>query len=179
MNLRERGITLKELAGLKAEEVEKLLKSVGFRRAKAERLVGLARAIERIGGLEGLKSKGPEYVRRFLRSIKGIGEETADAITLFALNLPTIPISKYVRTVLSRLGLEGSDEQLRKLIMEQLRSLRELKLFYAGVTSVGKVACKKEPKCGLCPLRGVCRFALTSVEGPQRRRELSPVENLS
>ncbi len=160
INLRKAGLAnLRMLSGARIEEIEKLINPVGFRSVKARRLINVAREIERIGGLNELKEL--EDPRRFLLSIDGIGKETADAIMLFALNIPTVPVSNYVRLVLNRIGFIKSKcgyEELRREILRELNAnVYSLKLFYAGITSVGRIACKKErPKCDICPLKCVC-----------------------
>jgi len=159
--LREKRLSsLKELANLDVGKLEELTKPVGLRRIKARRLIGLARNLMKVGGLEELKRI--ENVRDFLMSIEGVGKETADSIMLFALNKPTIPISNYVKIVLERVGIiksKKSYETSREEFLEQLGdNLYNLKLFYAGITSIGRVVCKNKPKCNACPLKDVCTF---------------------
>ena len=159
MRLRKAGLTsFKELAKADAEKLEELIKPVGLRKMKARRLISFAREVMKLGGLERLKED--EDSRNFLMTFEGIGRETADAIALFALNKPTIPISNYVRLVLGRVGLIESEknyETLRKEILEKLnKDLFSLKLLYAGITSVGRRTCKRDPRCEACPLKEIC-----------------------
>ena len=58
-------------------------------------------------------------------SFQGIGRETADAIALFALNKPTIPVSNYVKLVLGRVGLIESEKSYETLRRE-IATRREL-----------------------------------------------------
>ena len=159
MKLRKAGLTnFRELAKADAEKLEELIKPVGLGKMKARRLISFAREVMKLGGLERLKDV--EDSRNFLMSFEGIGKETADAIALFALNKPTIPISNYVRLVLGRVGLIESKknyETLRKEILEKLgEDLFSLKLLYAGITSIGRMVCKRDPRCEACPLREAC-----------------------
>jgi len=159
--LRDVGLTrLENLKDMEVKELEELIRPVGLWKEKAKRLIEFATEVEGIGGLEELRRT--ENSRDFLLSIKGIGKETADSISLFALNSPTIPISNYVRVVLSRIGMidpKQSYEGLReKLMMETSDDIFDLKLLYAGLSSIGRITCKKEPKCILCPLRHQCSF---------------------
>jgi len=163
MRLRKAGLTsFTELAKTDAEKLEEMIKSVGFRKMKARRLIVFAREVMKLGGLERLKEV--EDTRIFLMTFEGIGRETADAIVLFALNKPTIPISNYVRLVLGRVGVIKSNESyeaLRRRILDQLGSnLYNLKLLYAGITSVGRMICKRNPRCDECPLRKSCKTSV-------------------
>jgi len=162
--LREDGLTrLVNLKDVEVKELEDLIRPVGLWKEKAKRLIEIASKVEGVGGLGKLRKT--KNSRDFLLSIKGIGKETADSISLFALNNPTIPISNYVRVVLGRIGMIDpmqSYEGLReKLKMETRDDIYDLKLLYAGVTSIGRIACKKKPKCTLCPLKDECSFALS------------------
>ena len=124
-----------------------------------------------MGGLGQLRRM--ENARDLLISLRGVGKETADSITLFALNKRTVPISSYVRRVLVRVGIvnqEDSYEKLREWILDTIGDdLFDLKLLYAGVTSVGRTACKIIPKCDICPLKDGCSFACTiSPQNPRK-----------
>uniref|UniRef100_A0A7C3YMK6 HhH-GPD domain-containing protein n=2 Tax=cellular organisms TaxID=131567 RepID=A0A7C3YMK6_9EURY len=94
-NLRRKNLLdLKKLSNTNEFELQELIKPVGLRRLKAKRLIEFSKKVMEIGGLNELCKMDAEEVRSFLSSINGIGLETADAITLFALNKPTIPISE-------------------------------------------------------------------------------------
>ena len=157
---KKRLINLEKLADFEREELEEIIRPIGLRKAKARRIVSSARKITKAGGLEKLKSM--ENVRDFLLSLKGFGKETADVFMLFALNIPTFPVSSYVRRILSRVGITdakmGYEELRAKIVRELEEDLYELKLLYAGITSVGQIACKKKPKCEICILKEVCSY---------------------
>ena len=161
---KKRLINLKKLAKIEYDKLEEILKPIGLRKVKAARIINSARKITEINGLERLR----EYknVRKFLLSLEGIGKETADSIMLFALNIPTFPVSNYVKRVLNRIGFtsEMSYEKLRNKIVRELnKDLYELKLLYAGITSVGRIACKREPICKICILKETCKFSNFSL----------------
>lgn len=176
-NLRTAGLTsLERLANASCEELEEAIRPVSFRRGKARRLIGFAKKVVELGGLEGLR--GAERPRDILMGIKGIGRETADSILLFALNTPTIPISRHIRLVLERVGALKRDEDyeaLRMRIVEILKGrIRDLKLLYAGLTSIGKLVCKGVPKCSKCQLKGLCKWASSTTVKPYGRNPSRP-----
>ena len=161
--LRELGLnTLRGIADVDPNYLAEVIKGVNYRFTKAQRLVKLARNIMAIGGLEGLRLKGD--VRDFLLNQEGIGKETADSIMLFALNIPTLPISQYTKRVISRvLGINpGNDYDSWKKALEELipRDLYIYKLVHASVVTIGKTYClPNNPQCDKCPLRGICLYA--------------------
>ncbi len=153
---------IESLANVRPEDLAEVVKGVNYRFTKALRLTRLAKAITEIGGLNALKLRSD--VRDLLLRQDGVGEETADSIMLFALNIPSIPISQYTRRVIGRaLGVDfGGNYRAWKDYLERLlpRDLYVYKLFHAAVVTIGKKYClKDEPRCGECPLRGVCRHA--------------------
>lgn len=157
---REKLIDFQKLSRLRVDELEKLLRPLGFRRVKAERIIELSRRIVEAGGLNKLRELNVDALRSSLTSVKGIGFETADSIILYALNKPTIPISKYVRRVLKRLGIiedNESYETIRKLLLRSLKDTYSLKLFYAGLTAIAKLTCKPKQNCSKCILKNLCR----------------------
>ena len=162
-NLRENGLAnLRALLTVNADDLAEKIKPVGLRRIKARRLKTLAEVLAKRGCLDSLRTLNTEKIREILLAIEGVGEETADAITLFTLHKPTFPVSKYVRTVLTRLGIiEGNEsyDKIRRMILEELNSnVNDLKLLYAGLTTVGRLFCRKKPKCDVCILRRTCKF---------------------
>ena len=166
-NLRANGLTsLEKIACMEEDKLAELIKPVGLRKIKAHRLRGLAKKIIEYGGLDSLRKLGVKDLRNYLLSIEGIGKETADAIILFAFNKPSFPASKYVKTVFSKIGIiKGNEdyETIREIIMREIgNNIYELKLLYAGLTSVGRLVCKKKPKCNKCPLKEVCTVTQTS-----------------
>jgi len=160
-NLRANGLTsLEKIVCMEEDKLAELIKPVGLRKIKAHRLKGLAKKIIEYGGLGSLRKLSVKDLRNYILSVEGVGRETADAIILFAFNKPSFPASKYVRAVLSKMGIiEGNEdyETIREIIMRKIgNNIYELKLLYAGLTSVGRLVCKRKPKCNKCPLRNIC-----------------------
>ncbi|MGC9106072.1 MAG: endonuclease III domain-containing protein [Thermoprotei archaeon] len=151
--LREEGLAdLGELNSLSPERIDGLISRINFHRTKAERLKRLA---------ELYSQRGDEILRDYhaLRSIKGVGEETAKAIMLFAGNVLTVPPSEYLSRVLSRVtGIRMDKEEAASSVLQAFQDLYQVKLFYAGITTIGKLFCKPKPKCDKCIIAGFCNF---------------------
>lgn len=78
--------------------LKNLVKPVGFYRRKTERLFALTKfIIDTYGGVKKMKRQKAEKLRRQLLAIKGVGEETADDILLYALDKPVFVIDNYTR----------------------------------------------------------------------------------
>jgi len=115
------------------------------------------------GSLDCLLSLSAECLREELLSVQGIGEETADAIVLYAAGKPSFVVDAYTRRVLSRLGLAEEKARyglLRALFMESLpRDPRLYNEYHALFVRHGKERCRpRRPACSGCPLADLCSF---------------------
>ncbi|AOL16724.1 DNA endonuclease III [Sulfolobus sp. A20] len=157
-SMREVGLTnFEKLYMTSDEELYSLFKSINFYRTKVKRLKYLAKITIDLGSLEKL------YDRDILLSIDGVGEETADSILLFAGHKLHFPPSEYGKRVLSRLfGRElNNKREVKTMVENNLRKgIFEYKLFHAGIVTVGRAFCFKEPKCDNCILKDICNYAM-------------------
>ena len=137
-----------------------------FYNAKAKKLRAFAEHVRDgwRGDLDAFLDRPPETLRRDLLTIHGIGEETADAILLYAAGKPSFVIDAYARRLLERLGwIDGraSYATLRRLFMEQLPLDAALfNEYHALIVQHGKTRCRPRPVCGdgsdRCPLADLC-----------------------
>lgn len=99
-----------------------------------------------------------QELRQELLTVKGIGQETADSILLYALNKPIFVVDAYTKRILSRHRLieEGATyEQVQDFFMKNLRKEPQLfNEYHALLVRAGKEFClKKTPACAKCPLK--------------------------
>ncbi len=148
------------LSALPLEELEELLRPVGYYRVKARRLRNLlAWFTERFdGSVEAMFAIGQAELRRELLSLNGIGPETADSILLYAGGLPSFVIDAYTFRVMARHGWieHGADYHALKEFFESRMEPDAARFneFHALFVRVGKDFCRKrEPRCGACPLQ--------------------------
>jgi endonuclease-3 related protein len=150
--------TLNSISELSVSEIEGLLKNLNFYKTKARRLQKIAAASTKPGGL-GMMLLMEN--RDELLSIEGIGEETADCLLLFAGNQLVLPVSAYVRRVMERvLGEKLTTRELKSMCQDSIRrDLYSYKLFYAGLSTVGRVYCHRIADCTKCILNELCSYA--------------------
>jgi endonuclease-3 related protein len=115
------------------------------------------------GRLERLFALSVEEMRDQLLRVRGIGQETADSIILYAAKKPSFVVDAYTRRVLKRLGLINGNEtygSLRKLFMTSIPS--DVKLYneyHALLVRHAKQRCRlRSPLCLGCPLNGGCVY---------------------
>ena len=143
------------------ETLAALIRPSGYYNQKAKRLKGLLAAIrESNGDLESFLSLPTPELREQLLAIKGIGQETADSIILYAAGRPIFVVDAYTHRVLSRHSLVGEESdyrEMQELFMDTLPADPQLfNEYHALLVRVGKEYCKKStPRCEECPLSGV------------------------
>ena len=144
------------------ETIQRAIRPAGFYRSKTRTLKALAGHV--VHGHEGdisrLLGRSMDAVREELLAIRGIGEETADAICLYGAGLPSFVIDAYTRRLLERLGWISGDEsyaELRAALMEQLPPDAVLfNEYHALIVRHGKDRCRSRPRCEACPVEDLC-----------------------
>ena len=96
-------------------------------------------------------------LRDELLGLYGIGEESADAILLYAGRYPTFVVDAYTRRILLRhqmIADSASYEEIRSLFMNNLtHDEGHFNEYHALLVRVGKEYCRpREPLCSECPL---------------------------
>jgi len=146
---------------LKKKELAPLIRSSGYYRIKADRLKAFIDFLyeEFDGDLEKMRKRKLEQLREKLLGVKGIGPETADSILLYGLKKSIFVIDAYTKRVLSRHGIvseKASYEEVQKIFMDYLpRDEKVFNEYHALFVHLGKMVCKKIPRCDVCPLKGI------------------------
>ena len=145
------------------KKLEKLLRPVGFFRQKTTTIRNLVRHLIRHheGSLDRLFDAELGEIRSELLSLKGIGDETADSILLYAGSKPSFVVDAYTIRIVNRLGLTESRQYscVKELFENNLPKDTEMyKEFHALLVALGKKFCKTRPYCAKCPLSSDCAF---------------------
>ncbi len=147
----------------RAARIARLIRPSGYFNTKAKKLKAFVDFLfaEHKGRLSHLFRKETAALREELLAVYGIGPETADSIILYAANQPIFVIDAYTRRAAARLGLarEGASyDELQQLFMTHLPHEAQLfNEYHALWVMLGKHYCtKRGPRCGACPLRGIC-----------------------
>jgi endonuclease-3 len=149
--------TPEDLARARSEDVEDIVRSTGFFRAKTKSLLGNARRlVERHAG---------EVPRTMAEMVKlpGVGRKTASVVLghVYGIN-EGIAVDTHVLRVGNRLGIVAGDDPL--VVEQQLMAMvpRER---WTQVTDLlifhGRRICQaRRPLCGRCPVFALCRWPL-------------------
>ena len=154
--------TLESLAGADVTEVEELIHSTGFFRAKARDIVLSSQML-----LEEYGGKVPDTMEALLR-LPGVGRKTANLILGDVYHVPGVVVADtHCIRISGRLGLtDGSkdpgkvEEQLRKVLPPE-----ESNDFCHRMVLHGRAVCMaRKPDCANCTLRPWCSFFTNNPE---------------
>jgi endonuclease-3 len=155
-------------------DVEEIIRSTGFFRAKAKSLMGCARAL--------VDTHGGEVPRELQALVKlpGIGRKTANVVLGHAYDIAEgIAVDTHVLRVSNRLGIAKGDDPIK--VERQLMTLvpparwtrtTDLLIFH------GRKICEaRRPLCGQCPVFDLCRFKhrqAFALATPLRKKPAGP-----
>lgn len=153
------------LAELPDEAIEELIRPSGQYRTKARKLRAFLDLVARHGSLDALLALPAESLRMELLATWGIGEETADAIAVYAAGHPAVVVDAYTRRLFSRLGMGPPPDDSYGAWQAYLSGdlpgdAPALARFHALVVLHAKRLClARRPRCDDCDLAPHCAFA--------------------
>jgi endonuclease-3 len=154
-----------DLAGADPAEVEQLIASTGFFRAKTRSIIGMASGlVDRFGGeVPGAMAD--------LVTLPGVGRKTANVILSVDFNVPGLPVDTHVLRLSRRLGLTGeTDPEKVERDLTAMLAPREWGGFSLRLILHGRRVCvARRPRCHECVLSDFC----PSSEAPTRRPDMS------
>jgi endonuclease-3 len=144
-----------EFASADREELERLIKSTGFFRAKAQNLMKCGGAlVERFGG------EVPRTMEDLV-TLPGVGRKTANVILGAVFGQPSVVVDTHVKRVAKRLGLSMSDDPVK--IEFDLRRVMPEGSWSVGSHQIllhGRYVCvARRPHCEPCALYDLCAFS--------------------
>ena len=154
----ERFPTLEELALAPVEEVEEIIHSCGFFRAKARDIVGMCRML-----VEQYDKKVPDSIEELLK-LPGVGRKTANLICGDVYGKPAIVADTHLIRISNLLGLVDTKDpakveaQLKKIVDPEKSND-----FCHRCVLHGRAVCvARRPDCPRCVMKDFCSYALKS-----------------
>jgi endonuclease-3 len=144
--------TAADYAAADRAELETMIKSTGFFRAKTDSLIKLGQALsERYGG--EVPGKLADLV-----TLPGVGRKTANVVLGNAFDIPGITVDTHFGRLSRRFGWTTEDDPVK--VEHEVGSLFE-KRDWTGLSHRmiwhGRRACHaRRPACGACPLAKLC-----------------------
>lgn len=144
-----------DLAAADPEELEKIIYSTGFYRAKARSIMGMASALE-----ERFDGEVPSGMSDLL-TVPGVGRKTANVVRSVAMDLPGLPVDTHVLRLSGLLGLTDEidpvkvEMELNPMVPAHERGDFSLRMILHG----RRVCIARRPRCGECVLAWFCPSA--------------------
>lgn len=145
--------TPKALGNAKQEDVEEIVRPLGFFRNKSKAIIACAKQLdEEFGG------QVPNDLEK-LQKLQGVGRKTANVVTAEAFRANNIGVDTHVFRVTHRLGL--SDGNTPEKVEADLRIAfdgRDLASDHFLLVLFGRYHCKAvKPQCENCKLKNQCK----------------------
>ncbi len=161
----ERYPTASDLAAADPDELETIIKSTGFYRAKAKSLLGMAAALEASFGGE-VPTDLDDLV-----TLPGVGRKTGNVVRSVAFGLPGLPVDTHVGRLSRRLKLTNETDpvkaelELNAMVPPDDRGRFSLRLIEHG----RRVCDARKPRCADCELETICPSAGSVVAKPKSK----------
>ncbi len=155
--LLERAPTPEALCSMPLEEIERILKPLGFYRQKARNVKEAAcRIVKEYGG------EVPDTLEELL-TFRGVGRKVANIVLYNAFGKPAVGVDTHVFRIIKErwqlLPEAKKPEDVERFLMENLprEMWGEVNRYLVGF---GQAICKPvNPRCETCPLREECPYA--------------------
>ena len=141
-----------ELAAADPEEVESIIQSTGFFRAKTKSIMGMARDLcERYAGEVPNKLKD-------LVTLPGVGRKTANVVLGNAFDVPGLTVDTHFKRLVTRFGWttqtdpDKIEAEVATLIPKSEWTMLSHRLIWHG----RRLCHARRPACGACPIAPLC-----------------------
>ena len=143
---------VEDFAGANLRELQSIIKSTGFYRAKAKNIKGLAMKIVKDYGGEV-----PDNLDQLV-TLPGVGRKTANVVLGHAFNTPGITVDTHFGRLSRRFGWTNETDPVKvefavaKLIPEKEWTNLSQRMIWHG----RRICHSRKPACGACPLAELC-----------------------
>ena len=164
--------SIKKMASADIDDIEKLVKSTGFFRAKAKNIKSLSEKI-----MNDFDGQVPERLEDLI-TLPGVGRKTANVVLGHAFNTPGITVDTHFGRLSRRFGWSKSNDPVKvefevgDLIPQKEWTNLSQRLIWHG----RRVCHSRKPACGACSLSKLCpSFGIGEMD-PIKAKRLVKVE---
>lgn len=140
------------LLAIPIAELERLLYSIGFFRAKTRIIRSVSQEL-----LDRFHGAVPQTEKELL-SIKGVGQKTAHAVLSYAFNIPALCVDTHVHQIANRLGwvVSKTAEQTERALKDIVPKSNWIELNYLLVMWGQNICTPISPFCSKCAIAHLC-----------------------
>lgn len=141
-----------DLAGADRTELEEIIKSTGFYRAKANSLLGLAQKL-----VTDYRSKVPVELEELIK-LPGVGRKTANVVRGEAFELPGLTVDTHFGRLVRRFGWTKETDPVKvEFAIADLFDPKDWTDLSQTLIWHGRRRCHaRKPACGACPISQIC-----------------------
>ncbi|TCS40667.1 endonuclease III domain-containing protein [Reinekea marinisedimentorum] len=148
------------IAQMPVADLAELIRPSGYYNQKALKLKAITSWFAHYRySIQQVRQVDQQTLRQQLLSVKGVGNETADAILVYAIRKPSFVIDAYTRRIFTRNGLAvpASYDKFQALLESVIPQDNDTYAYYHGLmVDHAQQFCHKTPKCSGCPLAQDC-----------------------
>ncbi|NUW44737.1 endonuclease III [Nonomuraea rhodomycinica] len=144
--------TVEDYAAADPSEMEEIIRSTGFFRAKTNSIIGMAKAVT-----ERYRGEVPGKLKDLV-TLPGVGRKTANVVLGNAFGVPGLTVDTHFQRLVRRFGwTEETDPVKIEHFVGELIPKREWTVFSHRLIWHGRRICHaRRPACGVCPLAALC-----------------------
>ena len=164
--------TVKKMASADRKDIERLIKSTGFFRAKAKNIKGLSEKI-----LTEFDGKVPNNLEDLI-TLPGVGRKTANVVLGHAFGIPGITVDTHFGRLSRRFGWSKENNPVKVefevagLIPEKEWTNLSQRMIWHG----RRVCHSRKPACGVCSLAKLCPSFGIGESDPIKAKRLVKTE---
>ena len=163
---------VKKMASADRKDIERLIKSTGFFRAKAKNIKGLSEKI-----LTEFNGEVPNNLEDLI-TLPGVGRKTANVVLGHAFNIPGITVDTHFGRLSRRFGWSKENNPVKVefevagLIPEKEWTNLSQRMIWHG----RRVCHSRKPACGVCSLAKLCPSFGIGESDPIKAKRLVKTE---
>ena len=164
--------TVKKMASADKKDIEKIIKSTGFFRAKAKNIKGLSEKI-----LTEFNGEVPSNLEDLI-TLPGVGRKTANVVLGHAFGIPGITVDTHFGRLSRRFGWSKENNPVKveievaDLIPEKEWTNLSQRMIWHG----RRVCHSRKPACGVCSLAKLCPSFGIGESDPIKAKRLVKTE---
>ena len=149
--------TLDDYCNAKVEDIEEIIHSCGFYRAKAKDILGIALKIR-----DDFGGEVPDSIEK-LTSLPGVGRKTANLIMGDVYNQPAVVADTHLIRITNLLGLTDSKDPFKvEMQLKKILPPEKSNDFCHRIVLHGRAVCiARRAACEKCCMRDFCKNAKT------------------
>ena len=139
-----------------AEDVGKIIQSLGLWRNKAENIVKLSRKL-----VDEFHGKVPQTMEE-LTSLPGVGRKSANVVLGNAFNIPGFPVDTHVQRLTRLFGIAqtgDTPEKIEDTVCKRIKPELWSNFSHLLITHGRRVCIARRPQCGDCVIKDLCKGA--------------------